>query len=238
MQSPLTAYLGVQCNMGDEIYISHEMKTPGLLNIELLKCVWDSILSSALTHIILKTTFFVFVQFPDKATFRTCLGPFRYSKDRTKESLCNVLSSDYREELLASLWITESYSVLICQCIGNMTNMNGRPKKQKRNDLLTRGRGNWDDMKNRTKKADIYKQHLKQNRKKIKAERQPQALEKCRKQRNYPARVRSTQGAHNNRQSPTVELGFRFSETSPKMVLIDALDVHSCLCLCLVGSPI
>ena len=44
MKSPLTAYLGVQCNMGDEIYISHEMKAPGLLNIALLKCVWDSIL--------------------------------------------------------------------------------------------------------------------------------------------------------------------------------------------------
>ena len=69
-------------------------------------------------------------------------------------AICNVLSSDYREELLASLWITESYSVFICQCIGNMTNMNGRPKKYKRNDLPTRGRGNWDDMKNRAKKAD------------------------------------------------------------------------------------
>ena len=65
--------------MGDEIYISREMKTPGMLDIELLKCVWDSIFSCTLTHIILKTTFFVFVKFPDKATFRTCLGKFRYS---------------------------------------------------------------------------------------------------------------------------------------------------------------
>ena len=164
--------------------------------------------------------YFVFVDFPEKATFRTCLGPFRYSKDRTTESLCNVLSSDYREELLASLWITESYSGVICQCIGNMTNMNGRPKKYKRNDLPTRGIGNWDDMKNRTKKADTIIA-LKTKQKKTQSWattsvktalgfREVQETEEL----SSPRAQQAT--ALNNRQSPTVELGFRFSETSPK----------------------
>ena len=44
---------------GRNIHISREMKTPGMLDIELLKCVWESIFSSTLTHIILN--FFVFV---------------------------------------------------------------------------------------------------------------------------------------------------------------------------------
>ena len=47
--------------MGDEIYISHEMKTPGMLDIELLKYLWESIFSSALTHINLKQHFFLFL---------------------------------------------------------------------------------------------------------------------------------------------------------------------------------
>ena len=137
-----------------------------------------------------------------------------------RRAICNVLSSDYREELLAILWITESYSLFICQCIGNMTNMNGRPKKYKRNDLPTRGIGNWDDMKNRTKKADTIIA-LKTKQKKTQSWattsvktalgfREVQETEEL----SSPRAQQAT--ALNNRQSPTVELGFRFSETSPK----------------------
>ena len=44
--------------------------------------------------------------------------------------------------------------------------MNRRPKKYKRNDLPTRGRGNWDDMNEETKKADTYIIALKTKQKK------------------------------------------------------------------------